>query len=299
MKSASAVLILILSIGIPSIRSEEVRVLLNPKPEEARGALVVLFPPTQQVVRGQRTFDYRLINRTSQDIFVVVDGPDVMGLHLDGPSWGLGSGGSFRGLSNKELLRLLYAPTLDSDGKPVSGWEQARAATECKVSVSPGSLGEDLTGLVGGKGELRLRLVFYVGGAQDRQTRTLAVPLQIKLAEEKGADHGTSTQEANPAEIWGPKPWGPKPIGLVSGEPERRAKVRALVKQLADESPEKRQAALVELRDTFVRKRDIPELTEEISRNANPEVTKSLQKLIPLMEGSWRLPDKGLSLIHI
>ena len=76
------------------------------------------------------------------------------------------------------------------------------------------------------------------------------------------------------------------------GEPERKARVQALVKQLADESLENRQAAYAELRDTFVRKRDIPELTKEIARNANPEVTKSLRKLITFTEGRWRLPDK-------
>ena len=47
------------------------------------------------------------------------------------------------------------------------------------------------------------------------------------------------------------------------------------------------------LGDTFVRKRDIPELTKEIARNANPEVTTSLRNLITFMEGRWRLPVKG------
>jgi len=76
-------------------------------------------------------------------------------------------------------------------------------------------------------------------------------------------------------------------------ELERKARVQALIKQLADESNEKRQAAYSELRDTVVRKRDIPELTKEIARNANPEVKKSLGKLIPFMDDKWRLPDKS------
>ena len=74
---------------------------------------------------------------------------------------------------------------------------------------------------------------------------------------------------------------------------ERKARVQALIKQLADKSLENRQVAYAELRDTFVRKRDIPELTKEIARNANPEVTKSLRKLVTFMKGRWRLPDKG------
>jgi Leucine-rich repeat (LRR) protein len=77
------------------------------------------------------------------------------------------------------------------------------------------------------------------------------------------------------------------------GEPERKVRVQALINQLADESLENRQAAYAELRDTFVRKRDIPELTKEIARNANPEVTMSLRNLITFIEGRWRLPDKG------
>ena len=86
-----------------------------------------------------------------------------------------------------------------------------------------------------------------------------------------------------------------KPAPVVTfGEPERKASVQALIEQLADESLENRQAAYAELRDTFVRKRDIPDLTKEIARNANGEVTMSLRKLITFMEGRrWRLPDKG------
>ena len=77
------------------------------------------------------------------------------------------------------------------------------------------------------------------------------------------------------------------------GEPERKARVQALIKQLADESFANRQAAYDELRDTFVRKRDIPELTKEIARNDNPDVKMSLQILIASIDGRWRLPHKG------
>jgi len=76
-------------------------------------------------------------------------------------------------------------------------------------------------------------------------------------------------------------------------ELERKARVQVLINQLADDSTEKRQVAYSELRDTFVRKRDIPELTKEIARTASPEVKKSLGELIPFIDGKWRLPDKG------
>ena len=88
------------------------------------------------------------------------------------------------------------------------------------------------------------------------------------------------------------------PIFLIGsamgGEAERKARVQALVKQLADASPDTRQAAYAELRDTVVRKRDIPALTGEVARNANAEATKSLQELITFLQGTrWRLPVKG------
>ena len=85
----------------------------------------------------------------------------------------------------------------------------------------------------------------------------------------------------------------PSPLKIEIEESERKARVQALIEQLADESLENRQAAYAELRDTFVRKRDIPELTKEIARNANGEVTMSLRNLITFMERRWRLPDKG------
>ncbi|MDP6634881.1 MAG: leucine-rich repeat domain-containing protein [Phycisphaerae bacterium] len=81
-----------------------------------------------------------------------------------------------------------------------------------------------------------------------------------------------------------------KETPATGGEPERKAKVKALLKQLADESLENRQAALAELRDTL-RRRDAPELWEELDRNDDPEL--ELLDLVILVEGRWRLPDKG------
>lgn len=79
-----------------------------------------------------------------------------------------------------------------------------------------------------------------------------------------------------------------------SGEAERKTKVQALVNQLGDGQPESRKVAYAELRDTFVRKRDLPWLAEEIARNVNDDVTKSLREIMMFVEGErWRLPDKG------
>ena len=76
-------------------------------------------------------------------------------------------------------------------------------------------------------------------------------------------------------------------------ELERKAKVQSLMKQLADESLESRQAAFAELRDTYIRKRDMSDLNKEIDRNPNSEGTRFLRRLTTYMEGRWRLPDKG------
>ncbi len=80
---------------------------------------------------------------------------------------------------------------------------------------------------------------------------------------------------------------------ILAGESERRARVKALVEKLADASIEKRQAAFVELRDKFVRNRDIPDLNMEIARNADPEVVRFLQNLLVFIKGKWRLPAAG------
>ena len=83
------------------------------------------------------------------------------------------------------------------------------------------------------------------------------------------------------------------PPAVTGAEPKRKARIQALFKQLADESPENRQAAFAELRDTL-RKRDIPELEKEIVREDTPfEVMDLLMKLQPEVEGRLRLPDKG------
>lgn len=76
---------------------------------------------------------------------------------------------------------------------------------------------------------------------------------------------------------------------------ERRAKVHFLVEQLTGESLEDRKVAYAELRDTFLRKRDIPELTQEITRISDPEVRESLQDLVLTIrsECEWLLPGIG------
>lgn len=73
---------------------------------------------------------------------------------------------------------------------------------------------------------------------------------------------------------------------------ERKIMVQALIQALSDESLKER-ANYLELRDTFVRKRDIPKLKEIIERTNNPNIKRSLEELISYMNLRWRLPGGG------
>jgi Leucine-rich repeat (LRR) protein len=76
-------------------------------------------------------------------------------------------------------------------------------------------------------------------------------------------------------------------------ELQRKERTQTLVGALARRTPEERNAAFVELGDTLVRRRDIPELIKEIDRNPSPEVKRSLQDLISLAKSGSRLPTGG------
>lgn len=76
-------------------------------------------------------------------------------------------------------------------------------------------------------------------------------------------------------------------------ESSRLSQVQALVKELASESSELRRCAYNELRDSFLRKRDIPWLKQVVEKSRDLEVNKSLKQLILFMEQHWRLPDKA------
>ena len=76
-------------------------------------------------------------------------------------------------------------------------------------------------------------------------------------------------------------------------EQHRKGMVQSLIKHLASKSLEEREVAYAELRDVYVRKRDIHYLNIQISQNPNSEVANLLRKLITYMEERWRLPYKG------
>lgn len=81
-------------------------------------------------------------------------------------------------------------------------------------------------------------------------------------------------------------------------ELQRKERVQALIGLFAEESLEGRQAAYAELRDKFVRRRDMPDLIKAIDRNPSPEVKRSLQDLISLMKSGSRLPTGGWTRDH-
>lgn len=76
-------------------------------------------------------------------------------------------------------------------------------------------------------------------------------------------------------------------------ELQRKERTQTVIRSLAGGTLQERHAATVELRDTLVRRRDMPELIKEIDRNPSPEVKRSLQDLISLMKSESRLPTGG------
>jgi hypothetical protein len=77
----------------------------------------------------------------------------------------------------------------------------------------------------------------------------------------------------------------------VSGETKRKARVQDLLQQLADTSHDEKEVVYTDLRDVYVRKRDIPDLVNAIDGSRNLEVKNRLKKLISFMDGKWRLPN--------
>ena len=81
-------------------------------------------------------------------------------------------------------------------------------------------------------------------------------------------------------------------------EIQRKERVQILVGSLTEGSDEDRHAAYVDLRDTVIRKRDIPELIKQVDRSVSPEAKKRLQGLISLMKDESRLPNGGWTRDH-
>lgn len=76
-------------------------------------------------------------------------------------------------------------------------------------------------------------------------------------------------------------------------ELQRKEHFQRLVESLTQGSDQDRHAAYVELQDKVIRRRDIPELIEQVDRSVSPEAKTRLQRLISLVNSESRLPNGG------
>jgi hypothetical protein len=172
----------------------EIKVLLNPENQNVRDALIVVFPKKVAVTQGQTVLKYKILNRSSEDLFVVVESKNIEGwTNLKGPSGMGGGGGRQIGMeSMHESLRLLYAPKRLEDGTLANGEDEMVSETVAKVKVDPGYQ-RDLTSWIGGSGTLLLPIKYYVGGSKDRRLALVHVPIEFQKSKAaKSADEKAS-----------------------------------------------------------------------------------------------------------
>ena len=183
MKSLATVFAFTLGFA-PGLFGAEIKVALNPENQNVTDTLVVVFPKKVTVTKGQTTLEYKILNRSSEDIFVVVRSKDVASCDLKSPSSGSrGGGGTHFGISNRhQCLRLLYAPRRASDGTVSEGEDELAAETFAEVNVAAGP-DKDLSDWVGSTGTLTLMIVYYVGTSKDFRLTTLPVPIEIQQGE--------------------------------------------------------------------------------------------------------------------
>ncbi len=167
----------------------EIQVILNPKSTNVFDALIILFPPKVSVIKGQSTLKYCILNRSEKDIFVVIKSKNIEGWdHLKRGGEEMGGGGRYIGLSSRhESLRLLYAPRRSPDGEISEGEDELIAMTSAEVNVDCG-VGKDLSDWAGASGTLDLLIRFYVSDSKSFKLVNLVVPIEIKAAEQAGAD---------------------------------------------------------------------------------------------------------------
>lgn len=172
----------------------EIKVLLNPENQNVRDSLIVVFPKKTAVSKGQTVFKYKILNRSSEDLFVVVESKNIEGwTNLKGPSGMMGGGGKQIGMeSMHESLRLLYAPRRIKDRTLANGEDEMVSETVATVNVDPGHE-RDLTSWIGGSGTLLLPIKYYVGGSKDRRLALVHVPIEFQKSKAaKSADQKAS-----------------------------------------------------------------------------------------------------------
>ncbi len=176
---------LILILGFTTtLRGGEIKVLLNPENQNVSDALVVVFPKKVKVTKGQTILEYKVLNRSSEDIFIVVESKNTVGWdELNSPSGTMVGGGRFISPeSTHESLQLLWAPARDSDGTLSDGEAEMSSRAFVRVNVETGH-DRDLSNWIGGTGTLSLQIKYYIGSSKGRQMAKVAVPLEIQAAE--------------------------------------------------------------------------------------------------------------------
>ena len=174
-----------------SLCGAEIKVLLNPENQNVSDALIVVFPKKVTVTKGQTTLKYKILNRSSEDIFVVVKSRNVEGWEdLKGPAGTMGGGGTFYGMEcTHENLRLLYAPSRDSDGSLSDGEDYMISGAIAEVNIDSGH-DWDLSNWIGGTGTLRLQIKYYVGNSKVRRIVAVSVPVEIQEGEQPAPSDG-------------------------------------------------------------------------------------------------------------
>lgn len=181
----------IFALGISThLCGAEIKVLLNPENQNVRDALIVVFPKEVAVTKGQTVLKYKILNRSSVDLFVVVQSKNIDGWsQLNGPSGTMGGGGRYVGMeSMHESLRLLYAPKRMNDGTVASGEGEMTSETVAEVKVDAGDH-MDLSNWVGGKGTLQLQITYYAGNSKDKRFTFVPVPIEIQKDKAKPSDN--------------------------------------------------------------------------------------------------------------
>jgi hypothetical protein len=173
-----------------SLCGAEIKVLLNPENQNVSDALIIVFPKKVTVTKGQTTLKYRILNRSSEDIFVVIKSENVESVDLKGPSGNMAGGAMFVGKEcTHESLRLLYSPNRESDGTLRNGEDGMVSGTDAEVNVDAGHE-RDLSYWIGGTGTLRLQIKYSVSNSKNRRSVVLSVPVEIVEGEQAAASEG-------------------------------------------------------------------------------------------------------------
>ena len=203
MKSALISTFILLGASLSGL-CDNIKIIANPDPEKLdvlTDSLVIIFPDEVPVRNGQTTIDYEIVNRTSDDIFVVINSENVDGWvslkKSEGLSGMVGGGQSTGSFTTHASLRLLYAPLMEN-GSVSTGESDMASRTYATVNVGTGSPDMDLSHWVGYSGKLNLRLKYWVSKSSGFRITNVEVPVKLIQSEQAGADQPTTAPDSEP-----------------------------------------------------------------------------------------------------